>query len=180
MRCAESSGPALKSMSTPARPLIWRKASRSVGTRSPAKPAPNHEPASRAAISASVIVETRPRPSVVRSTRASCMMTKWPSAVMRTSISMERAPISIALSKAASVFSGANFIVPRWPTAITGAPVGAVDSRAARSEIPVKALLAPKTMAIDAAPAASPRRRMIVEYGILTPRPVTERRARKV
>jgi hypothetical protein len=61
------------------------------------------------------------------------------------------------------VFSGANFIVPRWPTAITGKPVGAIDSRAARSDIAVDAPLTPKATAIDAALAASQRRRKTLD-----------------
>ncbi len=85
-----------------------------VGILSPANSAPNQLPASSRFSSFRVRSPTRPVPSVVRSTVASWMTTRWPSLLICTSNSKKSAFIFTALSKAARVFSGAWPEVPRW------------------------------------------------------------------
>jgi len=94
----DSSGAAARVSSSRAR---WN-----VGTRSPANRLPNQDPASRARASASVCLATGPDPFVVRSTVSSWMTTMPPSLVVWRSSSRWSAPISMARSKAARVFSG--------------------------------------------------------------------------
>src|SRR5438309_3906569 len=88
---------------------------RSSGTRWPLNPSPNQPPASSAISSASVVSATGPWPSVVRSSVASWISTRRPSAVRRMSVSTYCAPSATACSNAANVFSGASAEDPRWP-----------------------------------------------------------------
>ena len=88
--------------------------SASVGTFSPLNAWLNFEPASNSFRSERVKAATLPRPSVVRSTLSSCMTATWPSAESLASSSMASAPCCVAKVKAASVFSGAKALEPRW------------------------------------------------------------------
>src|SRR5882672_11589975 len=86
--------------------------------RSPLKRGSNQAPASSAVSAASEWPVTGPAPSVVRLTASSWMTTRWPSLLKWTSSSMWRAPIAIARSKAAKVFSGAYDEAPRCAMAM--------------------------------------------------------------
>src|SRR5512138_3685827 len=92
--------------------------------RSPLKRGSSQAPASSDASAASVWLVTGPEPSVVRLTVSSWMTTRCPSLLKCTSSSRWRAPISIARSKAAKVFSGAYDEAPRCAMAMK--PVGVI------------------------------------------------------
>ena len=85
--------------------------------------------------SSSVISSTMPFPSVVRSRRLSCMMTRWRSFVKRMSVSKPRMPFARHHLKPPAALSSYSPRLPRWAWMSGVAAEAAAKQSASAAEI---------------------------------------------